>query len=96
MDDKRQKTQVGLALVGESTGEAQRLAGRGTESATAEHGIESLAEGGHGGAWNRKPGGRIHLPLNLPNRRVRTRTLSVSTIFDGLLITLFDGHGEAA
>jgi RNA-directed DNA polymerase len=45
MGDKRQKIQVGLALVSESKGEAQRLAGRGTESPTAEHGIESLAEG---------------------------------------------------
>ena len=45
MDDKRQKIQVGLALVGEATGEARRLAGRGTESPTAKHGIESLAEG---------------------------------------------------
>ena len=45
MDDKRQKIQVGLALVSESTGEARRLSGRGTESPTAEHGSESLAEG---------------------------------------------------
>jgi RNA-directed DNA polymerase len=45
MDDKRQKTQVGLALVIESKGEACQLNGRGTESPTAEHGTESLAEG---------------------------------------------------
>ncbi len=45
MGDKRQKTQVGLALVSESKGEARKLTGRGTESPTAEHGLESLAEG---------------------------------------------------
>jgi RNA-directed DNA polymerase len=45
MDDKRQKIQVGLALVIESKGEACKLNGRGTESPTAEHGTESLAEG---------------------------------------------------
>jgi RNA-directed DNA polymerase len=45
MDDKRQKTQVGLALVSELKGEARKLSGRGTESSTAEHGLESLAEG---------------------------------------------------
>lgn len=45
MDDKRQKTQVGLALSRESKGEARKLAARGTESPTAEHGTESLAEG---------------------------------------------------
>jgi RNA-directed DNA polymerase len=45
MDDKRQKTQVGLALAIESKGEARKLTGRGTESPTAEHGTESLAEG---------------------------------------------------
>jgi RNA-directed DNA polymerase len=45
MDDKRQETQVGLALVSESKGEARKLTGRGTESPTAEHGSESLAEG---------------------------------------------------
>ena len=44
MDDKRQKTQAGLALVRESKGEARKLAGRGTESPAAEHGTESLAE----------------------------------------------------
>ena len=42
MDDKRQKIQVGLALVIESKGEACKLNGRGTESPTAEHGTESM------------------------------------------------------
>jgi RNA-directed DNA polymerase len=45
MDDKRQKTPVGRALVIESKGEACKLNGRGTESPTAEQGTESLAEG---------------------------------------------------
>ena len=45
MDDKRQKTQVRLALMSESKGEARKLTGRGTESPTAKHGSESLAEG---------------------------------------------------
>src|ERR1700674_2273838 len=45
MDDKRQKTPVERALVIESKGEACKLNGRGTESPTAEHGTESLAEG---------------------------------------------------
>jgi RNA-directed DNA polymerase len=45
MDDKRQKTQVELALAGEPTGEALKLWREGTESATAEHDTESLAEG---------------------------------------------------
>ena len=43
MDDKRQKTQVELALETESTGEALRLRREGTESATAEQDTESLA-----------------------------------------------------
>ena len=45
MDDKRQKTQVELALARESRGEALKLRREGTESATAEHDTESLAEG---------------------------------------------------
>jgi hypothetical protein len=63
MDDKRQKIQVALALETESRGEALKLRREGTESATAERDTESLAEGS-----------MFHLPLNLPNRRVRTRT----------------------
>ncbi len=62
MDDERQKTQVELALATESTGEAQTLERGGTESPPAKHETESLAEG------------QFHQPLNLPNRRVRTRT----------------------
>jgi RNA-directed DNA polymerase len=45
MDDKRQKTQVGLALANESKGEAPKHIGGGTETSTAEHDTESLAEG---------------------------------------------------
>jgi len=45
MDDKRQKTQVELALATESTGEARKLRCEGTESPMAEHETESLAEG---------------------------------------------------
>ena len=45
MDDKRQKTQVALALETESRGEALKLRREGTESATAERDTESLAEG---------------------------------------------------
>lgn len=45
MDDRRQKTQLELALAREWTGEAPKLARGGTESAMAEHDSESLAEG---------------------------------------------------
>jgi RNA-directed DNA polymerase len=45
MDDKRQKTQVEMALATESTGEALKLRREGTESSTAEHDTKSLAEG---------------------------------------------------
>ena len=45
MDDKRQKTQVGLALANEPKGEAPKRIGGGTETSTAEHDTESLAEG---------------------------------------------------
>ena len=45
MDDKRQKIQVGLALVDESKGEAPKRIGRGIESPTAQRETESLAEG---------------------------------------------------
>ena len=45
MDDKRQKTQVELALATESTGEALKLRCEGTESPMAERETESLAEG---------------------------------------------------
>ena len=45
MDDKRQKTQVGLALATELTGEALKLRREGIESPTAEHDTKSLAEG---------------------------------------------------
>ena len=45
MDDKRQKTQVELALATESAGEAPKLRREGTESPTAKHETESLAEG---------------------------------------------------
>jgi RNA-directed DNA polymerase len=45
VDDKRQKTQVELALANESKGEALRRIGEGTESATAAHDTESLAQG---------------------------------------------------
>jgi len=45
MDDKRQKNQVELALDTETRGEALRLRGEGTESATAQRDTESLAEG---------------------------------------------------
>ena len=62
MDDTRQKSQVGLALVTEWKGEARRLGSGGTEAATVERETESLAEE------------HVPLPLNLPNRRVRTRT----------------------
>src|SRR3990170_5492081 len=63
MDDRRQKIQLELALVAELKGEARRLGNVGTESATAERETESLAEDC-----------MLHRPLNLPNRRVRTRT----------------------
>jgi len=45
VDDKRQKIQVELALANESKGEALRRIGEGTESATAAHDTESLAQG---------------------------------------------------
>ena len=45
MGDKRQKTQVELALARESRGEALKLRREGTESPTAERDTESLAEG---------------------------------------------------
>lgn len=45
MDDKRQKTQVELALATESTGEALKLRREGTESLMTERATESLAEG---------------------------------------------------
>ncbi len=45
MDDKRQKTQVGRALANESKGEAPKRIGGGSETSTAEHDTESLAEG---------------------------------------------------
>ena len=45
MDDKRQKTQVELALAREWRGEALKLRREGTESPTAERDTESLAEG---------------------------------------------------
>lgn len=45
MDDKRQKTQLELALATESTGEALKLRREGTESSAAERDTESLAEG---------------------------------------------------
>ena len=45
MDDKRQKSQVELALANESTGEASKLGREGTESVMTERGTESLAEG---------------------------------------------------
>lgn len=45
MDDKRQKTQVELALATELTGEAQKPRRGGTESPTAERDTKSLAEG---------------------------------------------------
>ncbi len=44
MDDKRQNIQLELALGTESKGEARRLGSRGTESFTAGHDTESLAE----------------------------------------------------
>jgi hypothetical protein len=62
MDDKRQKIQAKLALTTKSRGEAPKLRREGTESVMAERATESLAEG------------QFSLPLNLPNRRVRTRT----------------------
>lgn len=45
MDDKRQKTQVELALARKWRGEALKLRREGTESPTAERDTESLAEG---------------------------------------------------
>jgi len=45
MGDKRQKTQVELALATKSTGEALKLRREGTESPVAERETESLAEG---------------------------------------------------
>jgi len=45
MDDKRQKTQVELALTTKSTGEALKLRREGTESLMTERETESLAEG---------------------------------------------------
>jgi len=45
MDDKRQKTQVDLALATEARGEALKLRREGIESPTAEYDTESLAEG---------------------------------------------------
>jgi len=45
MDDKRQKTQVDLALAQKSKGEALRAWRKGTESCTAQRDTESLAEG---------------------------------------------------
>ena len=45
MDDKRQKNQVELALVTESTGEAPTLGREGTESPMAQQDTESLVEG---------------------------------------------------
>jgi RNA-directed DNA polymerase len=45
MDDKRQKTQVELALTTKTKGEARKLRREGTESPMAEHDTESLAEG---------------------------------------------------
>src|ERR1700674_2456704 len=45
MDDKRQKTQLELALATETKGEALRRRREGTESSTAERATESLAEG---------------------------------------------------
>jgi len=45
MDDKRQKTQVELALTTKTKGEALKLRREGTESPTAKHETESLAEG---------------------------------------------------
>ncbi len=44
MDDRRQKTQLELALVTESTGEAPKPGSGGTEAATTERETESLAE----------------------------------------------------
>ncbi len=38
MDDKRQKTQLGLALANESKGEAPKRIGGGTETSTATEG----------------------------------------------------------
>jgi RNA-directed DNA polymerase len=45
MDDKRQKTQVELALMTKTKGEALKLRREGTESPTAERDTESLAVG---------------------------------------------------
>jgi RNA-directed DNA polymerase len=45
MDEERQKIQVELALAREWRGEALKLRREGTESPTAEHDTESLAEG---------------------------------------------------
>lgn len=45
MDDKRQKTQVELALATKPTGEALKLRRKGTESLMTERETESLAEG---------------------------------------------------
>ena len=45
MDDRRQKTQVELALATRWGGEALKRRREGTESVMAEREIESLAEG---------------------------------------------------
>src|SRR6267378_531110 len=44
MGDKRQKSQLDLAFTVERKGEAQTLAGKGTESSLAKYESESLAE----------------------------------------------------